>query len=726
MKFPSSNGYFKQTALQVLCGLLPCLCFAQQRNISDATRIANHFVQGNLINLYKSGISLKASSSIISAGDEAKSDKDAYYVFTSTSDEAGFVIVSGDERMPDVLAYSEFGSFNVDSIPSNVLYWLDCYKEAFISLNNDKTNESKPLESVNPEGVAPLLGSTAWGQGDPYNRLCPSVKNDMCVTGCVATGMAQVMKYHGYPDTGKGEIDYYTATNHIHLQKDFSSVRFQWNKMLNTYKNNFTQEEANSVAELMSACGASVKMDYCTGEQGGSGAYQADLITAFVNYFNYDTNAALMDRRYCSIEDWHQILINELNAGRPVNYGGQSMRDGGHSFVFDGYKVNTGNNYPYYHVNWGWNGDCDGYYQIADLHPMENGQYATYAGFNSSQQMTIGIKPEDNMEDSVIYLCTPNLYISSSTIKAGNSIRVYTASCLNFSYKPFDGKISVALISQEDGTEIILGESRMKTLGYLEGQDNLSIDITTPSTIAAGQYMIQFLCKPSGANAYQKVLSKKYPTLTISSTGEVTPEKSNDILLGCSELEAISSSDPSLVCLNIYEIQNLMDYPFIGDLKMILADKIGKQLCSFGDSIQPGELSTFEVQEEPLKIQGKLIGEWTDGDYKLYVGARQINTSKFVYLSFYDITRPDLAYQDLSLNAEIMDNRLIVNGKSYIITPTSIKHIETESHIEEDDNINFYCVDGRFVGKSYKDTISLPPGIYIVRQGKSTRKMVIR
>ncbi len=724
MKTTTYNGYFKQTALHLLCGLLPCLCFAQHRSISDASKIANNYVQNNLTALSKSGVSLRLSSSIISSSGKLEKDKEAYYIFTSASDGTGFVVVSGDERMPDILAYSEQGDFDIGNIPPNVRYWFDCYEEAFLTLDNSKTLESIRLESVNPNGVTPLLGNNAWGQGDPYNRLCPLVRNDRCVTGCVATAMAQVMKYHRYPNVGKGNVNYYSSTNKIHLQKDFSAVRFQWDKMLDVYNRNFTQEQADAVSELMFACGTSVKMDYCTSEQGGSGAYQTDLITAFVENFSYDDDAAFMDRRYCSVEDWHQLIIDELNAGRPVNYAGQSMRDGGHSFVFDGYKESSGSKYPYYHVNWGWNGDCDGFYQIAELHPIENGQHATFAGFNSSQQMTIGIKPEDGIDDGIAYLCTPTLHVSSPSTKVGSNLKVYTASCVNFSYKPFSGVLRVALISMEDGSETILGEGRIKSLGYLQEQSNLSIEITLPSFLPDGQYTIQLRSKQSEKNNFQQVISKQYPILTILSTDDVVPENTNEALLGSSELEVLSNSDPSLICLNIYELQNMLDSPFIGDLKMILADKSGNQLCSFGDSVQPGELSTFEVQEKPLKIQGKLIGEWPDGDYKLYVGARQINTSKFVYVSFFDITQPDMSYHELSLSAQIKDRKLLVNGKSFNIT-SSLNQIVANSTIDNDDGIHFYHLDGRYLGMYNKVKMKLQPGFYIVRRGKHIRKISI-
>ena len=724
MRILTNCGYFKQTASLLLCGLLPCLCLAQQRSFSDATKIANTFVLDKTSMSEMSDLKLKLSSSVISSDNELSANKEAYYIFASASGGAGFVIVSGDKRMPEILAYSNQNRFDTDSMPPSVRYWLDCYVEEFLSLDGNETSDAKQLSSANPSGVAPLLGNAIWGQGDPYNRNCPSVRNERCVTGCVATAMAQVMKFHKYPANGKGSVNYYTATNNIHLQKDFSMVQFYWDKMLDNYKIRFSLEEADAVAELMYACGTSVKMDYCTSDQGGSGAYQYDLIPAFVENFSYDDDAAFMIRSHCSIEDWHNILVNELNAGRPVNYAGSSTRDGGHSFVLDGYRVSEGNNYPDYHVNWGWNGSCDGYYKIADLHPSEDGQHATYAGFNNSQQMTIGIKPEDGINEGVIYLCTPNLYTSASTTKAGSNIKVYTASCANYSYKPFNGTLSVALISLDNDSETIVGEYRVKALSYLQEQNNINIDISLPSSLPDGQYTIQLRSKQSGRSDYQQVISKQYPQLTISSTGSETPNVAREAMLGCSEFELVSETAPSLISLNIYELQNLQESPFIGDLRMILADKSGKQLCAFGDSIQPGELSTFEVQEAPLKIQGQLAGEWSDGDYKVYVGARQINTSKYVYLSFYDISQPDMEYHELSLNAQIKDGQLIINGKTYVISPTSIIQIEADDMKGKDDTISIYRLDGRYIGS--KNANTLPSGIYIIRQGKQTRKMIVR
>lgn len=715
MRITVQNDILKQTAVLLLCGLLSCNVFAQQRNKNDATKIANDFIEGNLPKYVDSEMKLRLSSSNISSSEALKTGKEAYYIFAPPSEEKGFVIVSGDERMPAILAYSDEGQFDIDNIPPSVRYWLDCYAEAFLAL--DSRSDTVPLRasSVNPGGISPLLENNSWGQDDPYNRLCPAVRNERCVTGCVATAMAQVMRFHQYPAVGKGRISYTTETNNIHIQRNLASSQFRWDDMIDDYSGTYTPEQADAVAELMYSCGVSVNMDYCTSSQGGSGAYQSSLIKAFIENFGYDQDAAFMTRSYCSEEDWHNILVRELNEGRPVNYAGTSMRDGGHSFVFDGYRVSEGNKYPDYHVNWGWNGSCNGYYQIADLSPSENGLHATAGGFNNSQQITIGIKPEDGNSDGSIYLCTTKLHTSAATAKAGSTINVYAASCSNMSYKEFNGTIHATLISMDDGKETILGESRLKALSFLREQNNVNIEITLPNNLADGQYIVQLRSRQTGENEYQQVFSKQYPQLTVSATGEDTSEVISKAVLGSSELEVVA--DSANICLNIYELQNLQPSPFIGDLRMILADSTGKQLVSFGDSVQPGELSTFEIMGDPLKIQGSLTGNWPNGNYRLYVGAKLINSPTYALVSYYDISQPSIEYQELYLDAQINDGKITIEGHTYEIRPTTAIESASSSKIRE----NPYVIS--LSGIRYdRDKHSIPPGIYI----SGRKKILIR
>lgn len=655
-----------QAIVYLYCGLYALSLNAQQRDMKDIQKIAGNF-QGKQLKEVK----LKSVSSKLSQNIKSYKGKEAFYIFSLSKDNNGFVIVSGDKRMPAILAYSDHNPFDTDNIPPNVRYWLDCYTEAFLAMQVKSETQEIHFSSNNTK-VTPLLGKNVWGQDDPFNRVCPSVNKEKCVTGCVATAMAQVMKYHQYPKKGTGTIKYTTRTNNINVQRDVSH-EYKWDDMLDDYRGNFTPQQADAVANLMYSCGASVEMDYGTSSQGGSGAYQEDLVTAYIENFGYDKDAAFVVRSNCSLKEWNMLLTHELDEGRPVNYAGQSPRDGGHSFVIDGYQISEGNKYPDYHVNWGWNGQCNGYYQIVDLQPSENGQYATMVGFNDSQQMTIGIMPENGINDNRIMMCSSNIRMSSSITNTSRAIQISTSSCTNLSYRPFSGTLHLMLISERNDT-IICGEYRTRSLEYLKKANNISIEAYLPSDMPEGKYTIRLCARPSNSNDNYPIYAKEYPQLNISNSGEVIPQEYGRVNLGCSDIEAITQEDAdTLICLNIYEMLNLEERAFVGDIRMILANDKGEKLCIFGDSIQLEEMGTYEVMTKPLVLRGCLAGNWPSGNYRLYVGARHISEKEYVYVSFYDHILPEEP-KEYYLEAHITNGKITVKGKTYtIITPTSVK-----------------------------------------------------
>lgn len=700
--------YTVQATVLFFCGLYSLPLLAQQRSTSDILKIAK-----SIHSRQRGEMSLKLVSSTISPNLESGKGKEAFYIFSSSDNKGGFVIVSGDERMPAILAYSDNNSFDVDSIPPSVRYWLDCYTEAFLSLGNTAESQEQTFATA-ANHVEPLLKENLWGQGDPYNRMCPSLKNERCVTGCVATAMAQVMKFYQYPAKGIGNANYTTRTNNIFLKKDLS-IEYRWEDMLDDYTVSYTPQQADAVADLMYSCGLSVEMDYCTSSQGGSGAYQSDLITAYVKNFGYDKDAAFITRDNCSLMDWNTLLTHELDQGRPVNYAGHSYRDGGHSFVIDGYRMSEGNKYPDYHINWGWNGSCNGYYQIADLQPSEDGQYATMGGFNESQQMTIGIKPEDGIGDNRLFMCTSNLRLSSNTANTSNTIQVSTTSCTNLSYKPFNGTLHVMLISTENDTTVC-GEVKIKQLEYLKSKNNIIINATIPSILSDGKYIVKLCLRPANTNQYYPVFSKEYPQLTISNNGAVIPDVSNLANLGCSDMEITTEeNNESLICLNLYEILNLEDKPFTGYVRMILADSDGQMLHVFGDSVQIEEIATREVLTSPIVLRGNLTGNWPDGYYRLYAGARCFSAQDYTYISFYDYIMLGDEPKEFYLEARISDGKFIVKGKTYSIIPTSIRHSHAVDFNKTD---KIYSIMGQQQKPARK-------GIYIIKKDDGTYKKTI-
>lgn len=669
----------KRTAFLLICSLLPLVCLAQQRSKAEALSVAQSFCESNLSKKEKLGAFVKTSSEL-SRSEKLSTTKEAYYIFNAQ--DKGFVIVSGDERMPNILAYSDDSSFRYDELPPATRYWLDCFEETYLHLSDSFPSSSSELEfSMAADRVEPLLGKTQWGQGPPFNSLCPRYANQNCLTGCVATAMAQVMRFYGYPYQGMGQSDYYTSTNHLHVYRDLSKDFYDWESMLDNYsKVNYQEANAVAVATLMASCGAAVKMDYGTNEQGGSGAYQTDLLSAYVDNFGYDPDAAVLARAYFPTKEWHDFLIRELDEGRPVNYAGHSPRDGGHSFVLDGYRVSSTSAYPDYHVNWGWNGSCDGYYQIADLLPKENGQNAAMDGFNNSQQMTIGIRPDDGIDQNRIILATEKLHISNSVAMPGRTIQVYTASMCNFSYRDFSGNVSVSLIDDNNIEYILETNNRIKSLTSLQIQKNISYEVVVPQSVPEGTYKVSLKAEDS-KHAIISVFSSNYPQLIISSNGE-TPDYPSTVstVLGCSDIEILDPVDDEYeIRLNIYELQNLEESPFIGDLRMILADEYGKVLSAFGDSIQPGELGMFEVQPDPFMLRGVLSEDLADGIYRIYIGARPINSTDFHYISFYDFTQPFMEPQELYFDLRKENGEILIDGHKYKPQPLEVPTIVCDS-----------------------------------------------
>lgn len=323
-----------------------------------------------------------------------------YYVFANGEDK-GFTIVSGDDRMPEVVGYSAQGTYDPDHLPANYVGFMKAYQETVEALLKGDAQVSGGLaearqwraERVGTAAVAPLLGGIKWNQRAPYNNMCPLYDGtNRSVTGCVATAMAQVMMYHQYPKALKATIKAYTTKSKgIGIPEISSGATYDWDKMLPDYsQSDYTSAQADAVAKLMYHCGAAVKMDY--GPSSGANVTPAILAT----YFGYDADLMQDLTRTCfSLQQWMTLIDNELKAKRPILYSGQSS-DGGHEFVCDG-----SDGKGLYHINWGWGGYQDGYFDLTILQPQKGGAGSGSAvdGYNRDCSMIIGIAPDNGMVD---------------------------------------------------------------------------------------------------------------------------------------------------------------------------------------------------------------------------------------------------------------------------------------------------------------------------------------
>ncbi len=373
-----------------------------------------------LLNKQISNRSLKPvalSNRMLKAGNQA-----AFYIF-NVGNNQGFIIVSGDDRINPILGYSDEGYFDEAKAPENMKNMLDEYAHQ-ISMLDEVSNVKGAIAAAKNvvdtrNSIAPLL-TTKWDQARPYWNKCPQVQNEdgeyePSYTGCVATAMSQIMKYYNYPAQttqvipsyqygyGTGNMGEYITQ----YTEDLPVTTFDWAHMLDSYNGSEDQVYTDAVATLMLYVGHAAHMTYALTASGTTDPY---IPKAFTNYFDY--NAQLVYRSDYDQQAWEDMVYQELVAGRPMVYNGRAGSGGGHSFVCDGYEMGD-----YYHINWGWGGLGNGYFQLAIMNPHAAGIGASSSaeGYNIDQTAVIGITPGYSGQGQVNHVLTVyNMYYSGN------------------------------------------------------------------------------------------------------------------------------------------------------------------------------------------------------------------------------------------------------------------------------------------------------------------------
>ncbi len=400
-------------------------------------------------------------------------DGDNYYVF-NVGQHQGFVIVSGDDRTPGILGYSDEGDFDAENIPSNMKAWLQGYADEIHELKTTPevagARSAARVTERDWAAIDPLV-QTKWGQDAPYND---AVKPN--VTGCVATAMAQLMYFHKWPKEETTAIPKYA--NYSSLEP----IVFDWNSMKETYGGSESVTAKTAVATLMKYCGYSVNMAYGSGS---SSAVASLAVNALKSYFNYDQNIRYIERAYYGIDEWESIIYEELANDRPVMYGGSTVRGAGHEFVCDGYDGNG-----LFHFNWGWDGNYNGFFVLWLANPKGTGIGGSNSadGYSSGQSAIIGIqKPtEEPIIEEVKRLSVKNI-----SVKGGQDF-VFSRSSINENFSDVTIYFNVGNATNEALT-VLFG------LGLYDEQDHyvsniLSVDggSCTPGGYYNTGYTISF------------------------------------------------------------------------------------------------------------------------------------------------------------------------------------------------------------------------------------------
>lgn len=283
-----------------------------------------------------------------------------FYVFNRDKNKLGFVVISAEDEMPEILGYSN-SSFDFDSIPPALSWWLEQCKT--VGVSNFLTE--------NKVSIPPLI-KTKWGQDEPYNQLIPSFGANYkpFPTGCTATALSQIMKYWQYPTKGIGYNSYsisYNGVGTLNFMADFGSTTYDWGNMLNTYeKSSYNQTQASAVATLMYHVGVAENTNYSSGS---SSASSLNGLQALVNNFGYDRSIQKASRDYYSDDEWSNLLYSELSKGQPIYYSADKIEEGnrsGHAFIIHGYDAES----DLFAINWGWDGYCDGYFAMVGYNPL--------------------------------------------------------------------------------------------------------------------------------------------------------------------------------------------------------------------------------------------------------------------------------------------------------------------------------------------------------------------
>lgn len=328
------------------------------------------------------------------------------YVFNAV--DGGFVIVSNDDCAEPVLGYSEHGMLDIQDIPDNMRAWLQFYADEIAWAKSRQDQPQTEIRTARRSHavktpIAPML-ATKWNQTSPYSDQCPYMKVSgsgyvyseteqkgfsNCAPGCGAVSMAQVMRYHEWPQEACKATEPYEWHEAGITLPSLPSTIFEWDKMLSSYKSTASpSEEAAAVAKLFKYCGYSTRMIYGP----VSATYTPLIADALKKYFGYNATTTYLSRDDYSYANWLEIIYHELSEGRPVIYGGVSGGSG-HSFVVDGYAEDD-----FFHINWGWGGKSDDFFKLSVLKPDVQGigGSSSEEGYHYMQEAIVGVqKPGD-------------------------------------------------------------------------------------------------------------------------------------------------------------------------------------------------------------------------------------------------------------------------------------------------------------------------------------------
>lgn len=447
----------------------------------------------------------------------------------------GVVFISKDDDIEPVLGISD-EDFDVNNMPCGMKWWLNTANKSLERMKaKGITYSANPMAA---SGRPTYFIKTYWNQDKPFNNLCPQINGSAAPTGCIATAMAQIMKYYQYPATSKGTGIYSVTTYKDKNDKEGTTKwykrelghTYQWTAMLSSY-GIMSEDENDAVATLMADAGAASQMNY---QANGSGTIAWYAAKGFAENFRYDSLAiSCLQRDFYTDAEWMEMVRKEMEAKQPVLYCGSDEIEGGHAFLLDGIQEDGK-----VHVNWGWGKSGDGWFDIDVLRPNITG--FTGEGFNIGQSMVLGFKQQETPsadEENISQWVTDgySFYISN------NELHVKLTNAYNYSHRVFDGKLDIVLQGMGDNSSELYTDPIFETdtetpyVDMLSGfnygdKDHPEVDFNLSQepelkNISAGTYKLFLGSKSTKEKAYQCLRSVGGTimyTLTVAADGTMT------------------------------------------------------------------------------------------------------------------------------------------------------------------------------------------------------------
>ena len=447
------------------------------------------------------GRNAKLEKPLVSRGEASNQP---YYIFNAENNQ-GYVIASGDDRTMQVLGFGNSGNIDVTNIPQNLKGLLDSYARQIKALGNSRFVTTSPAGSGKAD-IVPLL-TTTWNQGTPYNNSIninlPGASGKKPYTGCTATAMAQVINYHKRPTALVATIPSYTTETHkINVLEVPAGSTIDWDNMCDSYAQaGISVESKKAVADLMMYSSYSLESDFID-LSSGTAAYVNYVPMALVDYFGYDPTARTLTSSNYTINSWNDIIYNELAAGRPVLYGGATVSSG-HAFVVDGYSSDG-----YYHINWGWEGQCDNYFLLYIANPDDTsgaGASSTEDGFSDQQEAVVGIQHGVDNTD----LTCLNALLDGFEYNTDDECYYINYECYSITPKAKKYDIGLAYYDSNNVMQVITQYSIDQDFAFPSG---FGAGIPLPD-LPAGKYTIFAVSKVTGADNWLR--SGDLPSQTV-------------------------------------------------------------------------------------------------------------------------------------------------------------------------------------------------------------------